>query len=505
LSGEQPTRRPGLIDVACLAIAAPLVVTHAMFTHDLWWHLSLGDAILRDHAIPAVETFSYTAAGTPLTVNHYSWLADVAFAALDKQGGLGLVEIAGALLVALTLRIVHAIGCALGAAPVLAAGGAFAFALSSAPFLILRPLLFTYLGFAWLLLAAIEWRAGRSRMVLAAPIVILVWANLHGGFLLGIAFLLGVAALDAVEGKVRGDAQAVSRARTLALLGVASIAASCVQPLGVWSFIEAITNSISAPLAQYIDEWRAPDLASVPLLGVGAVAAIAIALALPSPPPIFEAAGVLGTLFLALNVWRHIPLFGIAGAPILAAWATRALAARAPAVTDLVLRSSRILRGSLAGGAALLLLTALALGAKEIARPTDILSEPALTKRYPVQATRFVERENLRGPMFNSYRWGGFLIRFLPSRRVFIDSRMVPYVSLYREEYAPIWGAHPEWRDLLARRQVAWAILEKDARLVPLLRLDPDWKLVYSDETAEVFARRDGPNAHVAEITSGTR
>src|SRR5438270_13123996 len=91
---------PGLNSVLCVLLAAPLLLTHALLSEDTWWHLNEGAQTLRGDGFPLLESDSFTAAGTPL-VSH-SWLFDAAIAALERAGGLGLVEVAGFLLVALT-------------------------------------------------------------------------------------------------------------------------------------------------------------------------------------------------------------------------------------------------------------------------------------------------------------------------------------------------------------------------------------------------------------------
>lgn len=499
---------PGLADLLCVALAAPLALLHTMLSYDSWWHLTLGAATLRDGRIPAVETASWSAPGVPLA--SHGWLFDVVAAALERVGGLHLVEVAGALLVAVTFRLIYGVGRALGASPTLALLAVVIGAHLSLHHLILRPQLVSFVAFAWLFGAYLEHRAGRSRAVLAAPAVVLVWANLHGGFLLGVAFLAGVALLEAAEARL-GDAAAAARARRLALLCALSALAACVNPLGPGQILDALANTPAFdPVHRLINEWRPPDLSRVPSLRLLAVLAVGLALLLPTRPPLFEACGLMAALLLAFDAWRNVPLLAIVGVPILAAWATRVVAAhgalardRAPVAARLAARLDAAL-GAPGGGPGgwLLIAAAAALGgAVALARPQDVLASGPVSSLHPVAAARWARTQGLRGRLFNSYMWGGYLGWALPEHRVAIDSRMLPFREFFLGDYHEIHAGTDAWREAIDRHRIEWALLEVGGRLPPILRADPGWRLVHADDVAQVFVRVGGENEHLPPVT----
>jgi protein-S-isoprenylcysteine O-methyltransferase Ste14 len=483
---------PGLVDLFCLGLAASLLLRHTTFTPDLWWHLALGEATLRDHAIPAVETFSWTAAGAPLA--SHSWLFDAIVAGLERASGLGLVELAAVSVCAVLFRLIVEIGRAFGASDLLAGAAALAFAVTSNAMLIARPQLVTYVFFAWLVVAHLRMAKG-SRQILAAPLVLALWSNLHGGFLLGIAFLLGVAAWEQLEAW-RGRDGARTRARTLVGLAALGVVLACLNPSGPRQFLNALENTpLTDPVHTHIDEWLPPELGSVPLLGPSIVLALLLAILVGAEASLYEIAALVGTLSLALSAWRNVPLFGIVGGPVLAAWATRV--ARRSAV---VARIPEGRTSPLAGGLVLTSVVALGLAVLETAHPRDLLAEPAVRERSPVAAAAWIEGAGLKGRMFNPYNWGGFLLWRLPAHRVLIDSRMLPYRDLFLDAYLPIYLGNPGWRAKLAQLGPDWAIVERSearGRLAALLRVDPAWRLVHADDLALVFVRRGGPNEHL--------
>ncbi len=470
---------PGAADLISGALALPLLLTHALFTEDTWWHLALGEQTLRERAIPAVETFSFTAAGTPLA--SHSWLADALFAALERVGGLGLVEVLGFLVAALVFRTIFAVARALGARPSFAVLPVYLFAMWSAHFLTLRPQLFTYLLLAWLLLACVELHAGRSRMVLAAPLVFVLWSNLHGGFLVGLGFLAGFAAIEVVEGWRLQATEPLRRARTLGGVALLSALAACVHPHGWHEFTDALVNTpVGDSIHELINEWRPPDLGVVPLLPLSIVLAVLAALALGERPPLLEALLVLGSLHLALSAWRHVPIFGIVGAPVLAAWGSRGLRRELPKLEKLLGSG-----GSL--GWWTIVLVALIFGAEEVRARSPVLDAPLVRKKFPVDAVRWVEKNRVGGSrVFATYEWGGYVTHELPSRKIFIDSRMVPFKGVL-DDYLVAQRGGPEALAVLGKHQIDWALVARDGALARTLATDPRWRPAYEDELAAVF------------------
>ncbi len=489
---------PGVVDLYCLLLAALLLPGHSLLTNDFWWHLALGEVTLESHAIPRTDTFTDTVPGAPLS--SHSWLADTLYAGLERSSGIGLVEILGALTVALTFRLVYAVSRALGASSVASCAAVLAFALLGEGKLVLRPLLFTYLGAAWLFHAYVRHREG-SRQILAAPLVTALWANLHGGFLVAPLALLGAGVLALFERKP---------ARTLFILALASAVAACVHPDGIGAYWNALENTpLSDPIHTYIDEWQPPNLATVAALKPFLVLAFAVALSLEKRPPFFEIAGFVAGLFLALSAWRHVILFAILAAPLVAAWATRALAAhaevlaaRAPAAVRIAGKLDHVLGAfdSGYGGWVLIVVAALAAGVAEWRKPSDVLGHPAVRRVFPVEGADFVASHHLKGTTFNSYQLGGYLAwRLRGEQRVYIDSRLAIFKPIW-DEFLHIDDVFPDWRARLAQRGPSWAILVANAKLVPLLELDPKWKLVHADAVVRILVTRDGPNGSLPEV-----
>src|SRR3989475_7459597 len=156
---------------------------------DFWWHITTGNWILTNHAVPRHDLYTFTVS------NHrwitHEWLSEVILAALYAVGRLPLVSLvlgavtaAGFLLVYLAIDrrvnfVIAGLTLALGVAAANPIWGPriqmITFALSALTYLWVK-----------------RFCEGRGRALYLLPLVMLVWVNLHGGFVLGYA-ILGVA------------------------------------------------------------------------------------------------------------------------------------------------------------------------------------------------------------------------------------------------------------------------------------------------------------------------
>ena len=226
-------------------INAPALLGH----YDLGWHLAAGDYIRQHGAVPVQDPFSFTAAGKQWF--NLSWGWDV-LASLVYQGahfgGLVLLTVAcgGAIagcLASIALRFRTA-PLAAGIAVLCACLLYPAFASFPNIYLAASPnmatMLFTVVFFGVCL------HPTRHRLLLLPPLMLL-WANLHGGFMQGLGLIgfFGLAAL------VRRDAKTFA---LLAATGLLCVAATFANPLG-WHIYQGVAGTIGNSSAARIGEW----------------------------------------------------------------------------------------------------------------------------------------------------------------------------------------------------------------------------------------------------------
>jgi hypothetical protein len=113
-----------------------------------------------------------------------------------------------------------------------------------------------------------------------------------------------------------------------------------------------------------------------------------------------------------------------------------------------------------------------------------------LAGRYPEAAVRYVEKNHLKGPLYNDFTSGGFLIWRLPSIPVSMDGRTNVHGDERVRHYTNALKGIPGWekdQDLAKANLIIWTA---NSPLPALLRCDPRFKEVYEDPQAVVFVRK---------------
>jgi hypothetical protein len=123
-------------------------------------------------------------------------------------------------------------------------------------------------------------------------------------------------------------------------------------------------------------------------------------------------------------------------------------------------------------------------------------------KLYPTKAASFVKKEGYRGPLYNHFNWGGYLIWRLPGLKVSMDGRANIYGDERIKKAVATWSGQPEWNDDQDLNLAQIVIAQKEMALTAILRLDARFTVVYQDETAVVFIRVPGQGDHPTVFNS---
>ncbi len=236
-----------------LAVVLPVLgaVLANLSSVDLAYHLRAGDEILRTGAIPSVDTWTYTAAGVPWT--DQQWGAQVVLELAYRLGGWTGLVLLRALLVGIIFGCVFAIGRLRGLRERTAALLALAAFAVMAVALALRPQLIGMAFFAVVLLLVVDRRAHPGRLWLV-PLIVAVWANIHGSFFLG-PVALGLAWLEDVHDHD-------PRARRVLLLAVLSAARGVPDPVRAGG-VGLCRRRLDQPAGDAADHRMGADLAAL--------------------------------------------------------------------------------------------------------------------------------------------------------------------------------------------------------------------------------------------------
>jgi hypothetical protein len=447
---------------------------------DFWWHVRAGRDMLTTGTFPRVDSYSHTMAGAPWVA--HSWLWEVVLAALYYGVGYVAVSTLLATLLVVSFGLMYALLRARGLIEWAAAALVFAGALMSVQTLTARPHVVTYLAIittAWLLE---WWRRGQERRLWWLLPVLLVWANVHGGYAIGLGLVLLTLVGEAVGAWVE---RRPARLRTLAGVLGGGVLVSSLNPQGpaIHAFAVGFLSSESA-MQRYIQEWASPDFHDWPgqILALSLLILIAVGLR-PSMVGWALALPALACTWQALQAVRHIPLYALVTLPAAAA----PLAAMTPHLAARP-RAPEAPRFALVNWLAALLIAG-GIVVPLIASPLAQIRRAPVEEWYPRTALDYLRTHQPAGPLFNFDGWGGYLIENAPAYPVFIDGRTDLYGRSMLEEYRRIARLEPGWHEALAQRGIQLALVQRDSALAGALAVTPGWRRLVEGEVETLFAR----------------
>lgn len=441
-------------------------------------HRRIGEWMIEHRAVLKTEQFSHTRYQDALISKE--WLSEVLFALAGRCGGWNGIILLSAALIATTLWLLYRQLLAEGNDALLALGLTGLAAMASSMHWLARPHLVTHVLtviFAWHLRAFDLGRLPARRLLWTLPPLMLLWANLHGAFFTGFV-LIGVYVLGAPR-----------HAKVLIGLGVACLAASLVTPNG-WRLHWQVIQFLRTPeLAGMANEFRSPNFHSGASNGLTWLLFI-LALTLLVVRARWRATeiwlvGVWG--YFALHSVRNIPIFAIVTIPVLASHWKSYVETKD---WEVYRRWAGKLNGLNATGDGRLL------GSAGVAVVVGLMSASVirsdlLPDRFPTAAVAKLKAGEIKvsGRVFNDYGWGGYMLWALPEHPVFFDGRNDFYGKAVADEFNEVDEVYPGWEDVLNKRQVGWTLLPVKHPLNAVLAVHPNWRAVYFDSVAAIYAR----------------
>ena len=535
----------GLLIVPALACVF-LMAVRPYLSQDVWHHIRCGwYALPTNHGPATTEPFTFFGRLWKLPWIQYEWLAQILiYLGHTRLGPPGAILAKAALyaaafgLLALAARRRGACAEATALAVVV---GAFACAVR----FWVRPEVFSFLLFAFVVWALERARDGKLWTICLLPPAFALWANLHGAYVAGWVLIALAAAgpwlwivvrwvrprlerRPAFPRWSRGEAPEGRAAVWLAAAFVACVVAVCANPYGVRILTTPFELTRSALVRQAVMEWKPATLdvwlskesVFLPLLVVGlCVGARRLRLA--------DVLFLVAFGYLATTARRHLYLLAFLVVPILADLWTPAFE-----------RLRRTRWPTWATQTLLLLLfafaTAFALGPRSDprARLGFTLDRFGLgvSREYPTQCAQYLLEQKLTGNLYNDYWDGNYFIWALnrpwndvyakwnadPPYLVFVDGRIDVFGEKVMRLYDRVRRAEPGWKDVLGKYGVNVCVTslmprvrrkgrDEAAALTRALWEDPDWALVFWDDKRVIFARgparRGRPAFHIRPDT----
>lgn len=503
---------PSVSDIIFVVLLALLCLsgfaTRMLGDAGIGWHIRTGQQILSTHHVPRVDPFSSIMGGKPWIA--WEWFYDVIVGALDSAVGLNGVVWWNATLIAATFAAAFQSMMARGTR-LLASLVLILLAISASMIHILaRPHVATWLlvviWFSILDASEQESLAGkiaaRSRALWLLPPCMVIWVNLHGGFLLGLVlcaiFWFGALRSRQATGQTFEDTllrlACGKRLRDLSVITVLCAAATLLNPYG-WALHRHILSYLRNPfLMDHIEEFQSPNfhqLAPRCFLLLLLMSFVAVAIrkrALRTS----ELLLLLFALYAGLLASRNIPV-----ASILLALVIGPLLPPLRALSKFSKRMSAVdttLRGHLWAIVAVIFVLLLDFNGGRFAGKVlaDAHFDPS---RMPVAAVNHVLSREMHEPMLAPDYWGGYLVyRLYPASKIVLDDRHDFYGEQILAPYLKTFRAQPGWDDFLRDHDITCVLMPHNAAISAMLSQAPGWKSVYSDDVATLFVKSNSQN-----------
>jgi hypothetical protein len=492
--------------VGLFAVAAGLIVPIADI--DLWWHLATGRHLMQTGQFLSEDPFSI--AGTQISpereliLNGY-WLSQILFYGIYRAFDLmGIVFLRAALLlVPPVAALVFGWRRAPWSPVVVLLSLLCGWAMLGVSGIRPNHLTVAFVPLLFILLESVGYAAERQgagyslRKAWLLPPFMLVWANLHGGFLAGIAIIfLFVLSETVTQAYQKGPLKPVLHLWGIALV---SVLATLLSPVGVQIYIQFLSSS-SEFVVQRTSEYLSPFTLAQQgvfiywpyfiLLAVS-LSVVALTRFRMSTTKLLL---IFALIIVSLTAFRYAPLF-VGGAVMLMMSDVQRLFDKAKEVIRLPIMIATI---SLALFLTFHVVSGFSQGIGRLSNGAVDLA------RFPVAAVDFLEKQNLSGVFFNHMNWGGYLAwRQLPGSKSFIDGRSLNLPLLHA--YTRVLWLPDEAQKILDEHNV-------DLIMVPRLNpftgelyaltdffwKSPEWRLVYRDRLAMILTRSKSFN--VVEI-----
>jgi hypothetical protein len=488
------------IGLLCVPLFTGMSVT-LLADADIGWHIRAGQDAIAHLAIPRIDLFTSTMAGKPWF--DWEWLSDIVVALLVNSGGLNGVVWLAALVVAVTFACMFRLLIVRGTSFLFALGLVLLALGTSMLHFLARPHVLSWLltlAFYWILDSTERAQNGQqARRLWLLPVLMLLWVNLHGSFLLGLVLvaIFWVAALSirlwpsaAPESRETQKAAAVRRMMSLTTTGVACVVATLLNPWG-WKLYPHVLRYLSDRLIlESMDELHSPNFHDLApecfLLLLLATLVVMVARAREVRPSQLLVA--LFATYSGLYAARAIPTSALLLSMVLGPLVKAGPSRLARELREMELRQ----RGHLWAIAAVTATAAIALHGGRFA------GFPVMNARFdphhmPVAAVEFIKTSTITEPIFAPDAWGGYLIYELyPARHVVLDDRFDLFGDTFMKSYMRTMAVQRGWEQLLHASAPACIVLRPDDALTNILKATREWKTVYSDDVAVVLvpARR---------------
>jgi len=462
---------------------------------DVGLHIRVGEYIMNNFTVPTHDIFSHII--PPRAWTAHEWLAELIFAIIHKPFGLTGIVVFMAFLIAAIYAILFKFLRSSGVSMIVAALTAVLAACASAIHWLARPHIFSLmLLLVWYIILD-TYQYKHKNYLYLLPFLMLLWVNLHGGFMIGFILMIVYIAGNFLKAhfaeEQRRDAN--HRTKVLILFFFLCFLASLLSPQGYRILLFPFNLTSNTFITNYITEWLSPNFHGFLIYEYMLLLMILVLGISMRRLNVIEIILVLMFTHLSLFAARYIPLYAVIVSPIIAKQVDRIIEEfRGKGLIEEIISTSDNM-ATVDSMTKWNLWAALAMVAVVLMCLTGKVNYQFDKKIMPVDAVQFLKKEKIDARVFDSYVFGSYIIYAAwPRIEVFIDGRADMYSKQETEEYLKVAGVERGWEDVLKKYDITWIIYNNESVLSNVLLERDDWRLIYSDQVANIFVKKTPEN-----------
>jgi hypothetical protein len=458
---------------------------------DLWGLMAFGRLFWETGTFPFRDVYTYVPSITPWI--YHEWLTGILYYLIYKYTGLAGLMVLRYFLAGITCGIIYITARLRGATSIQAIGvfGITSMGIFGVGFSPIRAQIFTYLFFIIYLYVLEKARVTeRWETLLILPVIMILWCNLHGGFLAG----LGVIAFFIVGG-VTMRRSFLPYVLVFAVSGLVTL----INPYGLeyWRYLlDAVMMprpevSEWAPLFQ-ISKTHLPSWTIAYFLLIMAMSAVLVVRS--RSMDVSALSCIVATLIMGLLHARHIVFFLIT----VSAYIPGLFNLKGTQFPNILMTNFKKKSISIASISALALILIFALPNLSNVKPFTmrIPSGPDKIDKafyYPVGAMEYIKRQGYSGNILTLFEWGEYLMWNLhPHCRIALDGRYeTVYPKHISDSYFDFYNATHKWNVFLLEYPPDMILIKKTSKVRLFLDRSPMWKLEFEDKGSTMFVRCD--------------
>jgi hypothetical protein len=467
---------------------------------DTGYHIRAGEYIIDNLKVPHHDMFSFIQPPIPWTA--HEWLSEIIYALVHQGWGLSGIVVGHALVIAtvflLLFKFMRSSGISILLAALLVA---LAVSVSTIHWLA-RPHIFSFLfTLIWYVILD-TYQYKKKNYLYVLPVLMIVWVNLHGGFLAGFLlfgiYITGNLLKAIFKREERQEAR--GRFRVLLLFTALTLGVSLLNPKGYDILLFPFRLTANKFIMDHVNEFLSPNFHTATRFEYMLLLMIVIfGISRLRLNPI-EAMLVLLFTHMSLYSARYIPLYAIILCPIigkridslLEELREKRLVKRFLDLSERAARTDSLIRWDF--------WPLLAVVFSVFLLSTGRIEFGFAEKNLPVDAVKFIKKEKIPGRMFNNDEFGDYIIYAAwPEYKVFFDGRSDMYGVERMKEYFKVTRLETGWDEVLNEYDINWFMYPAKSALSTFLLQRDDWKLIYADRVANIFIKDTAENQYLIQ------